>query len=166
MGLKALRWDVRRVLSVLAGLWSGVLLCIGLLAAPASFAVLPAQQAGRLVGRMFAQEATLSLAVAVLVLILLRLGQKSRQEGDVTSPLSLNVMLAMGAVFCTVAGYYGVQPMMQAARAGEGVVSFGALHAISALFFAIKAVLVLGLTWRLSGARLAPNVNQPPTSSR
>jgi hypothetical protein len=43
-----------------------------------------------------------------------------------------------------------VQPMMAAARAGQGTVSFMTLHAISAGLFVLKGLLVLALAWRLS----------------
>jgi hypothetical protein len=39
--------------------------------------------------------------------------------------------------------------MMEAARAGQGAWSFGALHAVSSGFFALKGLLVLALAWRL-----------------
>jgi hypothetical protein len=61
----------------------------------------------------------------------------------------------LGVLFCTVAGYFAIQPMMAAARAGQGSLSFGALHGISSAFFVLKGLLVLALAWRLS---------QPPTS--
>ena len=59
-------------------------------------------------------------------------------------------MLTLGALFCTVAGYFALQPMMAAARAGEGAVSFGALHGLSAGFYALKTGLVVALAWRLT----------------
>jgi hypothetical protein len=42
--------------------------------------------------------------------------------------------------------------MMDAARAGQGSLSFGALHGISAGFFVLKGLLVLALAWRLTAA--------------
>jgi hypothetical protein len=57
-------------------------------------------------------------------------------------------------VFCTVAGYFALQPMMAAARAGEGPLSFGQLHAVSAAFYAVKLLLVLALAWRAAGTGL------------
>jgi hypothetical protein len=53
--------------------------------------------------------------------------------------------LALGALFCTVAGYFALQPMMADARAGSGPLSFGQLHALSAVFYGLKCVLVLAL---------------------
>jgi len=132
----------------IAGLWAGVLLCIGLMAAPAVFAMLAPQDAGRVVGRMFAQEAYLSLALALLLIFV----ERSRARMDVQAGkgyiLSTNLLLLLGTAFCTIAGYFAVQPMMAAARAGQGAWSFGALHAVSVGFFGVKALLICILAWR------------------
>jgi hypothetical protein len=66
--------------------------------------------------------------------------------------LSYELLLLLGTVFCTVAGYHAVQPLMEAARAGQGRWSFGALHAISSAFFALKGLLVVALAWRYARA--------------
>jgi hypothetical protein len=139
-----------RVAALLAGLWAGLLLCIGALAAPAAFAVLAPADAGRLVGRLFAHEATVSLAVAVaLFLIERRRGRKHAVTGQ-GSVLSANLLLILGTLFCTVAGYYALQPMLAAARAGQGAWSFGTLHAVSAIFYGLKTLLVVALAWRFT----------------
>ncbi len=132
----------------LAGLWAGVLLCIAGLAAPAAFAVLPSADAGRVVGRLFAQEAYLSLLLVVLLFAFERKRAMAAAQAGRGSVLSPNILLLMGVLFCTVAGYFAVQ-MMAAARAGQGAWSFGALHAASAGFFALKALLVCVLAWRM-----------------
>jgi Domain of unknown function (DUF4149) len=135
----------------LAGIWAGMLLCIGLVAAPAPFATLASADAGRVVARVFAQEAYLSLAFAlVLYLIVRKQAHAGAAEGK-GSVVSANVLLVLGTLFCTVAGYFVVQPMLEAARAGQGGFSFGALHGASMGFFALKGLLVLGLAWRLAG---------------
>ena len=143
--MKATRWA-----ACIAGLWAGVLLGVGLIGAPAGFATGLREAAGRAAGRMFAQEAFLSLALAVVMSLLLR--QRSPASGQVHpgSIFSTDLMLALGALFCTVAGYFALQPMMAAARAGEGALSFGALHALSAGFYAVKTALVVALAWRLT----------------
>ena len=66
------------------------------------------------------------------------------------------MVLALGAVFCTVLGYFAVQTQMPAARLGQGALSFGQLHAVSALFFGVKGVLVLSLAWRAFAMRAQP----------
>jgi hypothetical protein len=144
-----------RFSALIAGLWAGLLLCIGGLAAPAAFAALAAPDAGRVVNRIFTQEAYLSLAVAVVLFAIER--QRSRDAAAVGagSVFSANLMLLLGTLFCTVAGYFAVQPMLEAARAGAGTVSFATLHAVSAGLFVLKGLLVLALAWRLIPIRIA-----------
>lgn len=142
---------LQRLRVLLPALWAGLLLCIATLATPAVFAVAP-ESAGRIVGRIFAQEAVVSMALALLLTAIERKLAPERQAG---------VWLALGALFCTVAGYYALQPMMAAARLGQGTLSFGQLHAISLLFFALKGVLVLVLAWRAA----APAAGLRPSSS-
>jgi Domain of unknown function (DUF4149) len=135
---------------VVAGLWAGVLLCIAALAAPSAFATLASADAGRFVGRVLAQEAYASLAVALLLFALERQRSVQRAASGSGSVFSANMVLLLGTLFCTVAGHFAVQPMMVAARAGQGPWSFGALHAVSGGLFALKGLLVLALAWRLS----------------
>jgi hypothetical protein len=66
------------------------------------------------------------------------------------SVFSTDLMLVLGTLFCTVAGYFALLPMMEAARAGRGSVSFGTLHLISAAFYGLKTLLVAALAWRLT----------------
>jgi hypothetical protein len=138
---------LHRIAACLAGLWAGVLLGVGLIGAPAGFAVAPSEIAGRSAGRMFAIEADASMAVAVLLLLALRNIKKELPSG---SSIDGNVLLVLGSLFCTIAGYWVLQPMMAAARAGEGALSFGALHGLAAAFFAVKALCVVWLAWRLT----------------
>ncbi|MFN3415974.1 MAG: DUF4149 domain-containing protein [Caldimonas sp.] len=127
-----------------AGVWAGGVLVIGTVAAPSAFAVLERAQAGRFVARVFAIEAYVSLALAVLMILLAR--RQTVQQGGVR--FSLELGLALGALFCTVAGYFAVQPMMEAARAGQGAWSFATLHGVSLAFFALKGLVLLTLAWR------------------
>ena len=144
-----------RFAGLIAGLWAGVLAGIGAIAAPAAFAALAAPDAGRVVSRMFAQEAYLSLVVAVVLFAIERQRSRDAAATGTGSVFSVNLMLLLGTLFCTVAGYFAVQPMMVAARAGTVPVSFGALHAVSAGFFVLKVLLVLALAWRLTAIRTA-----------
>jgi hypothetical protein len=149
--------------ALLAGLWGGVLLCIGLVAAPAGFALLASPDAGRIAGRMLAQEGTLSLVLAVVLFLVERRRARGAAGAGRGSVLSTNILLLMGVLFCTVAGYYAIQPMMAAARAGQGAWSFGALHAVSAAFYGLKTLLVLALAWRLTAIPPAA-LNRLPSS--
>lgn len=144
---------VERLRRLLPAWWAGVLVCIAAIAAPAAFATLDRADAGRLVGRIFLQEAWLSLILAVLLLAMERSRAVAAAESGQGSVFSTEMLLVLGAVFCTVAGYFAVQPLMPAARAGQGGLSFGQLHLVSTLFYGAKTLLVLLLAWR--GARPA-----------
>lgn len=140
----------RRLAGLLAGLWAGGLLTIAAVAAPAAFAQAARDVAGRIAGQMFAVEAHAGLVIAVALILLQRV-QARRPDGEIAGSLfNAELMLVLGAVFCTVAGYFALQPMMAAARAGQGALSFGALHGISVGFFGLKTALLLVLAWRLS----------------
>jgi len=152
---------VERLRRLLPGLWAGVLLCIAAIAAPAVFALLERTDAGRVVGRMFVQEAWLSLVLGALLLVVERSRARLAAEAGTGSVLSTEMLLVLGAVFCTVAGYFALQPLMPAARAGQGPLSFGQLHAVSSAFYAAKVLLLLVLAWR--AARPA-GLNPPPSS--
>lgn len=145
------RWAAVAV-AVVAGLWAGILLCIGAIAAPAAFATLASPDAGRTVARIFMQEAYLSLAVAIVLFVIERQRSRHTAVAGTGSVFSTNLVLLLGTLFCTVAGYFAVQPMMVAARAGQGSVSFMTLHAVSGGMFALKGLLVLALAWRFTVA--------------
>jgi hypothetical protein len=138
---------------LLPGLWLGWLLCVAIVATPAPFALLERAEAGRVVARVLAVEAHSALLLGALLLGLERVMAKRRFDAvEGASQFSLGMALAAGALFCTVAGYFGLQPMMAAARAGQGALSFGQLHAASAAFYGLKVVLVAALAWRAAGA--------------
>ncbi len=149
------RWvePAERMRRLLPGLWAGWLLCVALLATPSAFALLTPAQAGPVVGRMLAVEAHTSLALGALLIALERLAARRQAEAGRGSQFSLGMGLAGGALFCTVAGYFAVLPMMEAARAGQGALGFGQLHGVSLAFFAVKLVLVGWLAWRAAGTR-------------
>lgn len=135
----------------LSGIWGGLLLGVGFIGAPAGFAVTTAEIAGRTAGRMFGIEAYVSLGAAVVLLMLTRRSASDHQPGQAAlSAVNTNLFLVLGTLFCTVAGYFVIQPMMAAARTGQGSLSFGALHGFSAGFYGLKALLVLTLAWRLA----------------
>jgi hypothetical protein len=137
-----------RLRRLLPGLWAGWLLCVSALATPAAFALLDKPTAGRVVARMLAQEAYTGLAIGTVLLVLERLvARRAAQDGS-GSQFTTGMVLALAALFCTVLGYFALQPMMEAARAGQGALSFGQLHAISLAFYGLKLLLVSALAWR------------------
>jgi hypothetical protein len=137
-----------RLSAWLSGVWTGLLLAIAGVAAPTAFAVLERAQAGLVARRLFAIEGQASVVFAVVVFLLERSVARraaSEHRGSLFSP---NMLLALGALFCTVAGHHALQPMLEAARSGQGALSFGALHMISSGFYATKLALVMVLAWR------------------
>jgi Domain of unknown function (DUF4149) len=138
-----------RLAALLASLWLGLVLTLAAVVAPAAFTVLERSLAGRLAGQCFRIEAQLSLGLALLLLLLHR--RLASERG--TAVLSTEILLVLGALFCTVLGYFALQPAMEAARAGQGTWSFGALHGASSALFALKGILLLVLVWRGTGQR-------------
>jgi hypothetical protein len=134
-----------RLQALLAALWGGFLLCIAFVATPSAFAVLERAQAGALVARLFSIEAQVSLAAALVLMLIER--RLARDLEGARPVFSAALLLPAVALFCTIAGYYGLQPLMANAKAGTGVASFAALHGASLAFFAVKGLAVLALAW-------------------
>ena len=143
--MRSERWQ-----RLLVGAWLGALLAIALIATPAPFATLASADAGRVVARILAQEAYLSLALGLVMLVLTRQSARRAAESGAGSQFSAEMVLAVLTLLCTILGYFGVQPMMAEARAGRGAFSFGQLHVASTGFYLIKTALVAALAWRLS----------------
>ena len=141
---------VRRIGAWLAGAWLGEMAAIGFIAAPALFSLLPRADAGLVAARLFELDATVGVAAgAVLAIVGLQLGQHLA-ERQVGSRFGIELGLALAALGCVVVGYYALQPLMESARTGQGALSFGALHGISMVFFAVRIAVVAVLAWRLS----------------
>ena len=107
------------------------------------------------VAEELAQEAYVSLVMACVLFVIERLRSQRAADAGTGSVFSANLMLVLGTLFCTVAGHFALQPMLAAARLGQGPWSFGALHAVSGGLFALKGLLVLSLAWRLSASSTA-----------
>jgi len=152
---------MNRFRALLAALWGGLLLSVAWVAAPSAFAVLERAQAGLLVARLFSLEAQLSLAVGLILMLMER--RLARDRG--LPAISAEFLLPAMAVFCTVAGYYALQPMMAAAKSWQGPWSFGALHGVSLALYGIKLLLVLALAWRSTAAKAPAQITDPARSS-
>ena len=146
-----------RLRRLLPAVWLGLLACVAFIAAPAPFAVLAAADAGRVNGRIFVQEAWLSVALALVLCCWnapagadAAVAVAAGQPGSV---FSTEMVLLLATLMCTFGGYFAVQPLLVAARAGQGALSFGQLHAISLALFGVKLLLVAVLAWRASAAR-------------
>lgn len=136
-----------RLRALLAALWAGELLAVALLAAPNAFATLERTLAGKYVGRLFEMDARVALAAALLLILMeRRLHRDGLAHGSV---MGWNLLLPLLALGATVLGYYGLQPMMEAARQGQGSWTFLQLHAVSMVFFGLRMVAVVVLAWRV-----------------
>jgi hypothetical protein len=141
---------LRQLAAWLAGAWVGLIAGIGFVAAPALFATLPRSDAGRVAARLFAIDACLGLALGGVVLVLALREARDRTDGG--SRFSVEMMLALGAIFCIVAGHFALQPMIEAARAGTPGVPFAVLHGVASAFFLVKFGAVAVLAWRLAAS--------------
>ncbi|MFM2055117.1 MAG: hypothetical protein RL456_3154 [Pseudomonadota bacterium] len=137
-----------RIRTLLAGLWLGLVASLGAVVAPTLFAMLARPEAGRIAGQLFRIEAHAALALAIALFLIERRLAALRMAAGRGSVMSVNLLLVLGALFCTVLGYFALQPMMEAARAGQGRWSFGALHGASSALFLLKGLLLLALVWR------------------
>ena len=134
---------------LLPGLWFGVLLAIALIATPAASNSLDKASFGAVARAIFAREAPTSLIFGVLILVIERRDALARHLATGVTQFSSEMLLAAGALFCTVAGYYGLLPAMEQARLGGPTqLSFMQLHALSLAFFGLKGLMVLALAWK------------------
>jgi hypothetical protein len=149
---------VARMQRLLPGVWAGLLIAVATVATAAAFAVLERADAGRVAARVLATEAYASLALAALLMALARVEARMAAddpgagERPMRTPLGAAMLLPAGALFCTIVGYFALQPLLEAARAGSGAFSFGQLHAFSVACYAVKLVLVVAMAWRASAA--------------
>jgi Domain of unknown function (DUF4149) len=139
---------LNRISMLLVAAWSGLVLTLATVAAPVAFATLERSVAGALVGQYFRIEAHAGLALAAVLFLIERRRSAVRARDGQVRGVSVPLLLVLGALFCTVLGYFALQPLMAQARAGQGSWSFGALHAASSGLFALKGVLLLVLLWR------------------
>ncbi|MDQ6627965.1 MAG: DUF4149 domain-containing protein [Pseudomonadota bacterium] len=145
----------RRIGAWLAGAWFGEMAGIGFVAAPTLFAALLAGDAGRVAARLFGLDATIGLAAgALLAIVGLQVGQSMAErqaptERPAMSRFSAELALALAALACIVVGFYALQPLLEAARTGQGTLSFGTLHLLSTGLFGLRLGIVGVLAWRL-----------------
>ncbi len=143
-----------RLQTLLGGLWAGMTVAVGGIAAPSLFMVLERQMAGKGAGQIFMLEAKLSLAFAVLIFVIERRRVRDLNEaGSATSAMTPNLVLTLAALFLVIFGEFALHPLIEDAKAGLPTrLSFGALHGISASLYWLRAVLEVVLAWRLTAA--------------
>jgi hypothetical protein len=143
----------RRAAAWLAGAWAGLIAAIGFVAAPVLFATLPRGDSGHAAAHLFRADAAIGLGLGALLLVLALQEARWRSESG-SSRFSAEMVLVLVALFCIVAGHYGVEPMI---GRGDGP-SFAVLHGVASAFFVVKFAAVAVLAWRLVAPRaLAPD---------
>lgn len=138
----------QRVRRLLPAAWLGLLVALAAIATPAPFAEVARDVAGRINGRMLQREAWASVSLALVLWWLERARARQAAARGQGSVLSTEMALLLATLLCTFIGYFAVQQLLPAARAGQGPLSFGALHGISVGFYGVKLLLVAALAWR------------------
>ncbi|MPV64401.1 DUF4149 domain-containing protein [Burkholderia sp. BE17] len=144
-----------RVFRLLSAVWVGSLLTIGYAVAPVLFKTLERMTAGSVAAQLFRIEAILGVVCGVL---LLALSNQQVRRGSSEYRRVRWIVAAM--VVCVLAGYFALQPFMNALRvaamdAGTDIANspyasrFGMLHGVSSVFYLVESVLGLMLIWRL-----------------
>lgn len=135
--------------SVLITLWVGALWAIGYLAAPTLFRVLEDRAlAGSIAGEMFTYVAWVGIAAAAYLLVFIAL----RKNGGAFKSSVFWLVLVM--LMLTVAGYFGIQPILAQLKADsfprevmESALRdrFMAWHGVSSVVYLIQSLLGLML---------------------
>ncbi|WP_420474142.1 DUF4149 domain-containing protein [Noviherbaspirillum sp. ST9] len=142
-----------RVRMLLATLWVGSMWTIGYIVAPTLFATLADRMlAGMIAGRLFRIEAWVSLVGAIALIALVY-----RDSGVDAKGRKHLLWILFGMLTCTLAGYFGLQPFMEALKASaaggmmdaEARSRFGMLHGIASVFYLIQSILGGLLVWKL-----------------
>lgn len=140
------RWSL--ALAGLALTWLGLMAGVGLLAAPVLFALLDRALAGQVAGRLFALEAQGFTLLSVAMVLVVAAKAKRVAPAGQTPRMPTHLLWLLLALFCTVLGHHGLQPMMVKAKAGEATpLSFGQLHGISSSLFLVKALALSAFAW-------------------
>jgi Domain of unknown function (DUF4149) len=133
--------------------WTGAVLAIAFIGAPAAFAVLPSKElAGAVAAQLFKGEAYGSLLVAALAWIALRPSAALDAtmdattdviEGESKARVDWPLWTAMLVILiATILGYFALTPQMQAIKAaqGSGSSAYLQMHGASMGLYAVKAL--------------------------
>lgn len=141
---------MKKLAAVLAGVWLGLQLGMGYVAAPLLFQNLQRMQAGELAGVLFNVVAYFGLAVWLLVYVVYKMHVERGYTRSYT-PKWIVLLLVLMAV-----NQFLITPVIEAHKAGEsnwllGLIggSFGQWHGVSSIVYMVCSVIGLGLVFRL-----------------
>lgn len=142
---------MQRLQTILAAIWLGMVVALAAVAAPTLFQMLDRAVAGQVAGAMFRLEAQFGLGLAMALFLMERYRARTTARAAGRMPMGA-LWLILGALFCTVLGHYGLQPMMEQSKAGLPTpLSFGMMHGLSSSLFVLKGLLLAVLVGLLSG---------------
>lgn len=147
----------QRIFNLIAGLWVGGFIAIGLLVVPALFSSLGDRQvAGLVAANLFKSTAYISVALSGILMVmanyLIRQGYSSYR---------LCRWLLLGTLACAVSAAFILIPWMNSlrdqalylglsVRETTNATLFGRLHGISSVVFMGQSLLGLVLVWRIT----------------
>jgi magnesium-transporting ATPase (P-type) len=143
-----------RWLALFVTLWTGAVLAVAFIAAPAAFLMLPSKElAGSVAAQLFKVEAYGTIFVAAFAWIALRPSaamEVMTQEGDrskaiIAWPLWIALLLILIA---TILGYFVLTPQMMDIKSvqGSGSSAYAQLHGASMGLYALKSLAWLALS--------------------
>jgi hypothetical protein len=145
-----------RVRILLVTIWVGSLWTVGYLVAPVLFATLADRiLAGTIAASMFRVEAWLSIVCGVSLILL----QGLRPVSTKVRTNKVWVVLIASILAFTVAGHFGLQPLMAELRAaapggildGAAKEKFGILHGVASSIYLFQSLLAGLLMFRCTG---------------
>ena len=146
---------IRRIFSLISGLWVGSFITIGFLVVPVLFSSLGDRQvAGMVAANLFKSTAYIGVLISLILMVM---ANHLVRHGKAQYRLIRWILLGMLA--CTVGAAFILIPWMnslrdQALYLGLSVrestyaVLFNRLHGVSSMLFMIQAILGLALVWR------------------
>jgi Domain of unknown function (DUF4149) len=143
----------RALLTLLVCLWTGAVLAIALIGAPAGFAVLADRaMAGAVAGQMFKVEAYGTLMLALLSWMMIR-PREALAEVDLKVQVKVQVqwgvwIALLVILIATILGYFVITPQLQDIKLAQGTASaaYAKLHGASMGLYALKALSWLALS--------------------
>ena len=142
---------MNRLCALLTGLWLGMQIMAGYVAAPILFERLGKQEAGNIAGVLFSINNYFGLLAWIVAWLVVRSSQnRSLNNNDKVAPKFIILLLLL-----TASNQFLISPVIAAHKTGTANWllsllggSFGMWHGISSIIYLVCSVLGLGLLWR------------------